>query len=644
MKNKLSLFILVVLFLFNSWVSAADNISKISWITYDWNLSKMSVINIKWENLDKCNTLNVNWKNIEISKKDKSIISFMTWENFKYDWIIKLECLTVKLEKQYSFPYIESISWLNNNINNKQITIIWHNFTNLPIVTLKWWTFAKNFSEDRMIIWNLPAKLENNELYITSNWLKSNVFYLDLKIPKINYVFSASWFKDNWNILIYWDNLNEYNNTKAYFWSQFISNFTYNRNESYISFPADLISWKSPLKLVSNWFESNQIEIKISNWKPIIEGSVVKNSLTDANWKITQKNYLVLLTKNLPINLKNITIYNNKVVIPKYTIIWNEIFIELDKFWYWNNLLQIELYWEKSNVINYKNESKLPNLVSLEMWATEKNNRSVELFIQDFNIKEDKVFLNWAEKKLQSCFSNICKLQIPDSTLKWIFAVWKWNVKNTKVLYFDITSEKFNSKKVIISNKDAESPISIEKLKIDKSDFDLNIISTGSLYTLSLDNKIEDVVLKNISFKVENYKNENYLSTFKLKIWNIESEPSLISSNWIINFNWRFDLPKSNTKYSISLIKDSNYINIQDFNVNFIKDDFELEKISDWSKYSNIVFWTYSNNTIKIVNNDKYINCKDSKNDNTNCNKVLKITPVKIETKTTDTKKVDVKK
>ncbi len=732
MKYILSFLIFFTSLFLNTGVFAVDLQSKISSIWYEWNLSKSTIINIKWENLDKCNILNINWKKVDVTKKDKSLITFIIWDNYKYDWIVKLDCTNIKLERQYNFPYIDNVSWLNNTTSNRQITIIWHNFSKLPNITVKWWNFSKVFAEDRMIVWLLPVKIDNNELYITSNWLKSNIFNLDVKIPKINYIFSSNWFTKNWNILVYGDNLNEYNNSKLYFWTKIISTFTYNKKDSYISFPAELIEWKAALKILSNWFESNSLEIKVANWKPIIESTSVKSSMIEASWKIVQKNFLVLNTKNLPNNLKTITIYNNKVVIPKYTIINNDIYIELNKFWYWNNFIQLELYWDKSNIYNFKNESRLPNLVSLEIMNTDKNIRNIQLFIQDFNIREDKIFLNGKENKVQSCVSNICKIQIADTILKWTISVWKWNIKNSKVLNFDITKEKYTwktplllsykiynndwlaknntdidlkwllfkntdiltiwkdtvvikfidsnnirfkipsnieaweyemslkTKEWVISNKlkiivtkNSKSQVTVDKLKIEKSDFDINTVNTWAIYSISLENKLEDMILKNINFKVENYKKESYLSTFKLKIWNTEYDSTSISNNWIINFNWRFELPRSANNHTISLIKDSNYINTETFNVNFIKDNFEIEKVIDWTTYKTVVFWTFWNNTIKIINNDKYINCKDSKSDNTNCNKVLKIIPVKVEakvvepvksnTKTPDIKNVEIK-
>lgn len=733
MKYILWFLILVILIFVNPLVFAQDLTSKISSLWYEWNLSKTSVINIKWENLEKCTNLIVNWKKVEISKKDKSIISFLAWDNFHYEWVVKVECAGRVIDNKYNFPYIETISWLNNYNSNRQITIIWHNFSNIPKVILKWWNFSKVFLEDRLIVWLLPAKLDNNEVFITSsNWLKSNIFKLDLKIPKINYIFSHNWFTRNGNIFVYWDNLNDYNNAQVYFWTKVIWNTTYNKKEWFITFPAELINWKALLKIVSNWFESNSVDIKVTSWKPIIENTSVKNQMIWLDWKVIQKKYLVLNIKNLPDNQKTITIYNNKVVIPKYTIIKNDIYVELDKFVHWNNYIQIELFWDKSNVVNFKNESILPNPVSLDVWKIENKNRIFYLYIQNFNIKEDKIYLNWAEKKSLWCVNNICSIVLPETIIKWTFTVWKWNLKNDKAVKFDLTSytytwksplllwykinnndwlvknntdidinwlwfsntdsvviwketvaiKYYNSKnwsfKIpssleaweydlsiknkdwIISNalkiivtKNAKPKILIEKLKLDKIDFDLNTINTWSLYTLSIDNKLEDIVLKNISFKVENYKKEMYLSNFKLKIWNIEYDSANISSNWIINFHWRYDFPRSATSYKISLLKDSNYINIWEFNVNLIIDDLDFEKHIDWSKYNKIEYINIWSNKIKIVDNNKYINCKDSKTDNINCNKVLNIIPVKVETKvvepiktdtkTTDTKKVETK-
>ena len=791
--KKISLLIFIFLFSFAFVYSAENKESEITSIKYLWNLSYNTEIEINWKNLDKCHKLYIDRNYISIKSKNNNKFTFLFSEVWKYNWTVNLECNEKIIKSSYLFPHINKITWINDNNSSKSITISWENFWTSPNVKVEWGSFKKNISQNNIILWEIPLTISDKKIYIETGWLKSNIIELDIKIPKIKFIYSKNNFFKNTEIIIYWENLNYYNKTKIQFWSDEITKFKYNKSEKSISFFSDLKIWKKNVKIISNWFESNSLDVHIIWDKPIIKNIYEKTITEDINWKLINKDILVITWKNFSQDIENIKLYKDNSILSIYKLMSNKIYISNYSLKWWNNFFKLDINWKHSNIFNVKKYYDLPSISWLELWKIENNKRDVLVYLNNFNENNDKIFFNNSVIRPVWCTYNMCRVQIPKTSLKWSFTAWKWNDKNINYKKFDISYEnlpfinyidikwdlkqwtkveiiwynffdsnitisnlfdknnnwkiemevsnnkiewriplsykeksnssisinkywksaklsflwkdlvwwkiywspiikelvsnskdglfknwwiinitwnwfknwdsiiiwnsktsfevknyinwtfiipsilkewkynilienkqwyKSNSKEIIIVPKDFKPNILITKENINKNNFYIGELNNDTIYDLNILNKIDNLVIKNISFKVDNYKKEDYLWTFKLKIWTKEVSTSLISDDWIITFSWKFELPKNINETKISLIKDSTYLNNKGFKVNFLKDDFKVINSSTQKKFEGIIFSDFDSNEILLLEKLN-INCIDSFKNDFNCNEFL---------------------
>ena len=305
------IFFLICIFLLSfTFVYSAENEEPIiTSIRYSWNLKGSTEIEINWSYLDACHKLSINSIDISIKSQTNNKITFLYSEIWKYSWKVNLECWEKIFKKDYLFPYINKITWINDNNSDKYITISWDNFWTSPIVNTKGGNFIKNFSQSRIIYWEIPKTITDKEIYITVDWLMSNIFEIDIKIPKINFIYSKNNFFKNTEIIIYWENLNYYNNSKIFFWDKEITKFKHDKEEWRISFFYNSKLWNKTIKVVSNWFESNILNVLIIWNKPIINNIYKKNIIENINWTSKTKEILVISWENFPQNLENIKLY-----------------------------------------------------------------------------------------------------------------------------------------------------------------------------------------------------------------------------------------------------------------------------------------------------------------------------------------------
>lgn len=786
-KNKIIIGTLLLFFTSFNYLFADDTQTSINQVVYDWYLSLDTDINLYWTNLWKCSRIFVNWEKLVIKSTEDGKIVFNYNSKIISDWKLELTCPDKIYSSEFHFPFITKIStnWKN------QITIAWNNFWSNAVVMLDGWSFTNQITQDSIIYWDLPSTLNSENLYIEANWLKSNLYDLKLKNPKINFVYSNDWFRENSDIYVYWDNLSSNANIKVMFWDKVINNITYYNDKKYLSVPTRWLSWNWKIKVTLNWFESNGININLLAQSPVIEKVAIKSIQELDNWEVKNKEYVDIFWKNFPMNGENVKVYLNwtEINISKY--LWNEFYTDKSNLKIGNNYYQVELNWKKSNIVNFKNEQVLPRVITYNIWKIEDGNRNISLYTQNFNIETDKIFFDWWEITVIACVWNLCRAQIPESTIKaeitawnslainpnkimfdiayenlpyinyitfspdisknsrveivwqnfdtdsinisnlfyinedwkidmkssfynitwnislsfdkstastininkywqtadlsfiakeinwtkiygpayikelvknwWVaknlsevkvkwlwFKLWDYvkiwefktplkvvdsnnasfiipdNIKEGEYIISIVNSNWFTSNNIslIIANQSFEDKIYFESTKIDNNTFYVSKEDKSSIYNLSVSNKIDDMYIKKISYKVEKYNKTDYLWTFNLKIWDTVYEPTLIQDNWIISFEWLFDLPKNINKYDISLISNSGYIKWENFKVNLVKESIEIVNKLDNTSYSSIDFSNINPNQIKVID-ESINNCIDSKEDNSYCNSFI---------------------
>ena len=439
--KKLLLLIFVFIFSFSLTYSAEIEEAKITSILYSWNLSNESEIEINWNNFDRCKKLLIDSNEISIISKKNNKLKFLFSEIWKYNWEINLECWEKILKKTYFFPYINKVTWIKNDNLSKYITINWGNYWYSAQVKIEWWSFKQNIYKHNTITWYIPSTITNKAIYIEVNWLKSNIVNLNIKIPKINYIYSKDNFFNKTEIFIFWKNLNYYTKSKIFFWEKEILNYKFDEKKWLISFFSDAELWKRKIKILSNGFESNAMDITITWNRPIIYSTDKRNITEEINWEKKTQELIVIIWENFHWDIKDLKLYINGSIVKAYKMKSKEIYVTDYNLNSWNNYFQIELNWNHSNIWVYYNikNYNFPKVTWIELWSIEEGRRNILLHLYNFDIKKDKIFFNNSQINPIWCIVNICRVQISESVLKWKFTAWIWTSKNYNYKEFDIS-------------------------------------------------------------------------------------------------------------------------------------------------------------------------------------------------------------
>jgi len=246
----ITIFFCLALFNLTDWFES--QIADITEVKYSWYLNNDTEIQIIWTNFENCESFKINdeWFNVESIENEKIVYKFS--ENNAVKWHIAFICNWEYVSSNFRFPYI---SWFNlNQIESKgTIAIEWSNFTSWTSVNFESWEkmWIENITTN-LITATLPDSLIDWNIFIISDWLKSNIFDLDIKFPYIDYAYTEKWFNIWDTIYIHWKNLNAYWKTEIIIWEAKIKRFDINEKWE-IFFKIPFVYWLNDLSIISNW-------------------------------------------------------------------------------------------------------------------------------------------------------------------------------------------------------------------------------------------------------------------------------------------------------------------------------------------------------------------------------------------------------
>jgi len=318
----------------------------------------------------------------------------------------------------------DSKLWYDSRI----VSLYWQNFWTWGQVVLSWWLIFKSieWSKDK-ITWKLPINLSDLNLYVEVNWIKSNTYKLNIKLPHISYIYAKDWFY-NWNIIkIFWDNLDYYKTTKIKLDDELVSgdynNFTLN----------NLSIWKHSIKLVSWGFETNKIEFDVLyDFLHLTSVKEINN-----NWS----KYLRFSFDKLPRNTKWIELYNSWTLVNISRFEKNDIIVDNYNINFWNNFFKLKLNNIYSNIFNLKNNKIYPYISNIsnwyQFWSNKKWDKKIlDVSVINYNKDLDKIYYDGSIVEVLRCQWFLCSVLIPYNSYYWYFSLSRnWVFIDKKYLY-----------------------------------------------------------------------------------------------------------------------------------------------------------------------------------------------------------------
>ncbi len=427
-KKSFLLFWIALLFpLITLWAQEPS----MSSIWYTGNISDESIIEIKWNDLDSCTSLKVWNKNIEIKNKTSQSITYNFSDSKEYSGSISIECENKNIVFYYSFPHINNITFQTSKWFERYITISGKWFWDDPKIIINGGSFQAKVKSDDVISGELPETLSDSTLSIEYKGLKSNIFDLWIKIPKITFAVSQDGFIKRKSMTLFWENLTSSQITSVYIGTSETSGTKNADGTLELVLPDETGNKK--IYVVSQWIKSNTLDINITWERPeILEiWEREKDSSGKKQLFLRVKNYSETQSENkVELNGKLISISNiewNMFIINDYTLKPNE------------NILTFIVSNKASKTYSYQAPHiSLPSIGSVSIGAlNDSGNRDVSLFLNSFNTSTDSVYV-WGNKiNIKECMFNNCKLSLWASILKWYFTVWRWESINPTKIYFD---------------------------------------------------------------------------------------------------------------------------------------------------------------------------------------------------------------
>lgn len=441
-KIYITLFFLLFWVFSNTIYATEDKIGNITEIIYDWYLNDDSVIQIIWSNFLNCTDFKINRDTLLVNSIDEKKITYKYSKNISNSGNISFKCNNNLVSSNFSFPYLSNATF-KYLTNGSPIKISWNNFDKNSTVHFESWEklFLTNVF-DSTINWKLPKIITWDKIFIKSWKLLSNIYDLNIEIPKINYIYSEWWFK-YWNKLtIYWINLNSYKNTYINFWSTKLKNFTYDKFNWTLQFIIPKEFWSITLSVTSNWITSNKLKFNISWWNPSIESIYIRWFNIIEYWKKIYKEKLIIKWENFETNIKNFTVYMNWKLLFVNLATREKLTIDNFKFDDGNNYIYIETNWNQSNILNYYIKYAKPYISYIRPDNIVDEYRNIYVWIWNFDLEKDTLYFNNSPIKIKSCIDTRCRVQINKSILKWSFSIGLNNNLKTLKEDFNINIEK----------------------------------------------------------------------------------------------------------------------------------------------------------------------------------------------------------
>lgn len=601
---KKNLIIFLVLFFSYYLVNAqeSEEVSYMNNITYTDNLDSNTVFNLNWNNFSKCSDLFVNSTKIEPLTKNENTITFKIEKLDKYLWEISLKCDNKIQKLVYSFPYISWVWWIVNWKINWDLSINWINFWDNADVFIEWWKFEKTFQNDKNIVWNFD-KIENSEFYITSNWYKSNLFKLDLVIPKIDFIL----WEDNFNSLsyikIYSKNFSKENlkDTELYVGDLKIEKYEFIDNYLKVKLPDTI--WSNDVYFNFKWIKSNVLSLNISNWRPLIEKIEEKFEVNEWNWENIK--YYYIYWKNFWNNINTKLYLNWKDIIIDNIVSKSLIKIKKIDLFPWENFFEIIVNNKSSNIFNYYvSTAKLPELWGYSISKINQDLMTVLLYVQNFSSSTDFISYNWTKINNPVCTNNSCLISLSSNEYKWYFEIWRWAYISPIKIKFDLSESKKPYISKIIFNKDLVPYTSFEIIgwNFDKSSIShSNFLNTNTSWEYDIyitNNKITWYLSKefdekqDMSLTISNNEFSTNLTFKKSDLWKDNSILWPVVINWLKSSNW-FNFFKAWTNIEIvsNNVNTDSIVKVWDNKIKIVYQD--NWKNSYFTIPSNIVSWEY---------------------------------------------------
>jgi len=578
---------------------------------YNW-----STINIIWNNLDYYKTTKI--------KLDDKIITW-NYNNFILNNLsigkhsIKLlswgfETNKIEFEALYNFLHLKNVKEINNN-----------------------WSKYLRFSFDK-----LPRNTAWIELY--NNWTLVNISRFeknDIIVDNYNLNFWNNFFKLKLNNI--YSNIFNIKNNKEYpyissisKWYQFWSNKSWDKKILDVS----IINYNKDLDKI--YYEGSIVEVLRCQWF-LCSVLIPYNSYY---WYFSLSRNGVFIDKKYLYDSK----YKNSPLIDK--IDWKWEIKALQNLWInWENLDNTTV--TSSNLLSSDKIIYWYKTIKAKIAKDYNKNRQSSLTITNIAWSKTITF-TWSEaiKGIINWPAIIKELIADNNTLFYpgskINIVWKafhkwdivniWNYKlklniindsfilpkdinpwEYKLSITNISWIKSDNYNIIVLEKGYDY-ISMESINTDNNIFNTDTkYDTGAIYSLDINNKTEDLTVKNISFFINNYNKNLYLWTFILKldwknIWN-----SLIDEKWNINFNKDFTFLKDNKLHKLELYKDSYYLKPINNSIILNTNNLELISYKTYKKFNNIKFNNIKNNLLVVKNKDSIFCYEDTETNN--CNK-----------------------
>ncbi len=653
----------------NNWSIIAKLPNKINnsniYIDYNWLKSNIIPINIISPTIDYIEsdnwfqlwtTLKIYFKNFPFWIKNSIILNNKKYNILKADYFknyivfklpkdIKTEN-TLLLDKNwfisnqiifnlnFPIPKITNIlTWIDKNWN-QILKILWNNFINKNITKVYYKNLNSEDNKDIIsinsneIIIKRPNIIDwNNMFFIINNKKSSNIynyfipfsatpFISDLKIEGLSPDYKKRIIRltvNNFNkktdkILLNWNEINNF----WYYWNILKFQLDKNITKWVLTFKRknNIIKYIKTFNFSFDKYPAiNYIQVL---WDYIPWTKVIINWKNFSLSQIQSTNFLAM---NNDTNSLDIEITDNKIT-------WriSNTFNKNN-----NSSISIENNWLNTNLsfIANKIKSKLIYWKIILKWIFNKNNKiiikqgdTIKIIWNYFHLN-DKLFIN--NKKV--LFKLISPIEISaklDSNINtWINTI---KIINNQWVITDLW-------KIIIFWKNTNPDIIINQEKTDN-----NIIYNPITQILNkklklkyqINNKISNIQINKITFKVINYDKKNNLGYFTLIYnWN-EIWSNIINSKWFIEINNPFILKKDLTNLqTLELNKDDNYIIPWNYKIELysINATYKINWIE--KKYNNIIINNIDNPfIIKTQSINQIKNCINSKNEIYNCNNI----------------------
>lgn len=430
MKQKI-LFALLLLFPFSVLAEWGENLPQITGISYGDTFSSQSIININGTNLESCTELLINGKKISYTWKTGSTFSYNFSTSNEYSGTITLVCSGMKIDKIFSIPHISKVTGFVTEKFNREITLSWEWFGLSPTVNVEGGTFTIISSNQNAIHGTISEEITQPKISVTSDGLKSNTVDLEIKLPKITFITSPSWFEKGKEISIYGENFFTYNDTKIKIWENYYTSFQSDKAKKIIRFILPDSTGKKDIQVYSNGFLSPKISFTSLGGRPEI--SKVSLSETNNSQKIIvtgEKFWMDSSQVKAFLNYNSVNITN--LTSTQFEL--NSVTLKPG-----NNIFEVEVSGNKSKIFNFsRSESKTPELNNFSLVSTTAIQRNFVLYLTNFVPSSDKILLNNAIISTSSCTPFNCTISVPISQLKGEFSVSRNGVVSTKKMSFNL--------------------------------------------------------------------------------------------------------------------------------------------------------------------------------------------------------------